>query len=201
MAEKIVIIVCGFAGSGKSTLAENLAKFFNLKCVHASDVLKQLLEKDVESIDLDKTKGGTGWWESEAGKKFMKQRITDGTLDKILDKKLLEIIEKGNVVLDSWTMPWLSEKGYKIWLETSIEERAKRVSERDKLPFEEVRKKIASRDIETARIYEKLYGFKMGKDLTPFNFIIKSDNLSIEQVFEKAKKTIEKELKKPNKQG
>lgn len=195
LAEKIVIIVSGFAGSGKSTLAENLAKHFKLKCVHASDVLKQLLEKDVESIDLDKTTGGTGWWESSEGKKFMKQRTADGTLDKILDKKLLELIKKGNIVLDSWTMPWLSKAGYKIWLNTSIEERANRVSERDKLSIEEVKEKIASRDKETSLIYEKLYGFKMGKDLTPFNLILKTDGMSIEEVFEKAKKTIEKEVK------
>ncbi len=195
MAEKIVIIVCGFAGSGKSTLAENLAKHFGLKCVHASDVLKQLMENDIESIDLGKTKPGMGWWESEEGKKFMKQRIADGTLDRVLDKKLLEIIEAGNVVVDSWTMPWLSKTGFKIWLNTSIEERTKRVSERDKLPIEEVRKKITNRDIETKQIYEKLYGFKMGEDLTPFNLVMNTNEMGIEQVFEIAKKEIEKDLK------
>lgn len=195
MAEKIAIIVSGFAGSGKSTLAENLARHFGLKCVHASDVLKQMLEKDIESIDLGKTAGGTGWWESEDGKKFMKQRIADGTLDRILDKKLLETIQQGNVVVDSWTMPWLSKAGYKIWLNTSIDERAKRVSERDSLPIEEVKKKIAERDIETAQIYEKLYGFQMGKDLTPFNLVLNTDSMEIGEVFEKAIKAIEKDLK------
>lgn len=191
MPQSRVIIVSGFAGSGKSTLAEKLAIEFNLPCVHASDILRQLARKKAEEIDTTKTTAGSGWWESEEAKEYMKKRMSDGSLDKELDRMLLAIIDKGNVVMDSWAMPWLSKKGCKIWLNVAAEERAKRVSERDKLPYSEVLKKIKSRDEKTAEIYKKLYGFELGKDLSPFNLVIDAAK-SPDEVFAQAKKGIEK---------
>ncbi|MDO8625631.1 MAG: AAA family ATPase, partial [Candidatus Diapherotrites archaeon] len=110
-----VILVCGLAGSGKSTLADRLALRFGLRCVHTSDVLRQLREKDADDIEVFKTKMQKGFWESEESKRFNAERLKDGSLDRQLEKKLLEIIEAGNVVMDSWTMPWLSKKGFKVW--------------------------------------------------------------------------------------
>lgn len=185
MPQKRVIIVAGFAGSGKSTLAEELAKKFGLKCVHASGILRELLEKDIGEISGGKGKN-TGWWESEEGRKFLGKRLKDGSLDRTLDKRLLEIIEKGDVVVDSWTMPWLSKKGFKIWLNASIEKRAERVSKRDGRSAQEIKKLLEERDAKTAEIYKELYGFEIGQDLTPFNLVIETDNLGKKEVFEKA---------------
>ncbi len=190
MKEKI-IIVSGFAGSGKSTLAKKLAAAFDLKCVHASDLLKQLMEKKAEEINVNKTTEGRGWWETEEAKEFMKKRMNDGSMDRELDKMLLEIIEEGNVVLDSWTMPWLSKKGFRIWLEANAEERTKRVAGRDKLDYSEVLERIKSRDEKTTRIYRDLYGFEFGVDKTPFNIAIDAA-LPKEEVFKQAKQALER---------
>ena len=86
-----VIIISGFAGSGKSTLAEKLAERFGMECVHASGILRELLEKDVDEISEGKGKN-VGWWESDEGRKLLAQRMEDGELDKILDKKLHSFI-------------------------------------------------------------------------------------------------------------
>lgn len=180
-----VIIVSGFAGSGKSTLAQKLAERFGMKCVHASGILRELLEKHVDDI-TDGAGKNTGWWESEEGREFLENRTKDWKFDRMLDKKLLEIIEQGNVVLDSWTMPWLSKKGFKIWLDTSVEIRAKRVSGRNKKSIEEVEESLRERDEKTAKIYKELYGFELGKDRSPFDLVLKTDSMKKHEVVEKA---------------
>lgn len=179
----MLIIVSGFAGSGKSTLTEKLASQFGIPFVHASDVLKQLRTKKPEQIDAKKTEAGKGFWESKEGDAFMKQREIDDSTDKALDKMLLEIADKENVVLDSWTMPWLCKKGFKIWLHASPKVRAKRVSERDKLEEKKVLEKIIERDKKTAELYKKIYGFSIGEDLEPFQLVINTDNLKEKEVF------------------
>ncbi len=86
-----VIIVSGLAGSGKSTLAQDIAKKFDMKCIHASGILRELLKKDVDDI-TDGAGKNTGWWESAEGRKFLENRTKDGKFDRMLDKKLLEIL-------------------------------------------------------------------------------------------------------------
>lgn len=178
-----VIIVSGFAGSGKSTLAERLAVEFNLRCIHASDLLRQLRDKEIGELDVGKTKSGSGWWESKEAEGYLKKRMKNGSMDKALDKKLLLEIEKGDVVVDSWTMPWLSKKGYKIWLDASIENRAKRIAARDKMELGAVIEKVKERDEKTAQIYRKLYGFGLGRDRLPFDFVLDTNNLDEDAVF------------------
>ncbi len=180
----LLIIVSGFAGSGKSTLTEVLAAHFGIEFVHASDLLKRLQKQKASELDVKGTKAGSGFWESEEGKKYLHARQKDGSMDKELDKLLLKIAEKGNVVLDSWTMPWLCKKGFKIWLEVSAKERARRVAERDSLDQKVVLQKILERDKITAGIYKKLYGFEMKADKKVFDLIIEADKKNIKIVFE-----------------
>lgn len=194
----MLIIVCGFAGSGKSTLTENLAKHFGIPFVHASDVLKQLRSKKPHEIDAKKTAPGKGFWESAEGDAFMKQREKDDSTDRALDKMLLEIADKGNVVLDSWTMPWLCKKGFKIWLHASQKVRARRVAQRDKLEEKTVLEKIIQRDKKTALLYTKLYGFFIGEDLSPFQLAINSGNLGEKEVLEIAVHKVSEYYKKQN---
>ena len=188
----MLIIVSGFAGSGKSTLANSLGKKYRLGVVHASDILHKLKEKEIHEIDASSTSASSGWWESEEAEKYLKKRLEDGSMDKALDSKLKEIAEKGDVVLDSKTMGNLSKKGFRIWLNASAEKRAERIAERDGLNEKEVLKKINDRDSADRKIYKNLYGFSLGKDLSGFDLVIHSDELSAEEVFEKAVEGIEK---------
>lgn len=187
----MLIIISGFAGSGKSSLAESLGKKLKLKVVHASAILKEMKEKGKKALEKAEAEKVKDWWESQEAKDFMEQRHKNPELDLMLDKKLIEIAKKGNVVLDSWTMPYLYKgPAYKIWLEAKPETRAKRVSERDNLNYDEVFEKIKARDSDTKRLYERLYKFKMGEDLSVFNLVLKTDSLSQEQVLEATLKGI-----------
>jgi CMP/dCMP kinase len=176
--KKTVICISGMAGTGKSTLSKKLAEKYNLKCYSGGDALKELAK--AEGYDVSRQ----GWWESPEGLNFLKERVIDPKFDKAVDAKLLEYAQQGNVLLDSWTMPWLLKEGFKIWLMASIEKRATRVAERDKITVNEAFKVLEEKESRTKAIYKKLYGFVLGEDFAPFDLVLDADNLNAEEVFE-----------------
>ena len=176
--KKTVICISGMAGTGKSTLSKKLAEKYNLKCYSGGDALKELAK--AEGYDVSRQ----GWWESLEGLNFLKERVIDPKFDKAVDAKLLEYAQQGNVLLDSWTMPWLLKEGFKIWLMGSIEKRASRVAERDKITLNEAFKVLEEKESRTKAIYKKLYGFALGEDFAPFDLVLDTDNLNAEEVFE-----------------
>jgi len=177
--EPMVICICGMAGSGKSTVAKRLAEKYGLKYCSGGDALKALAEEGLGYKSLKH-----GWWETEKGMRFLEKREKNPKFDEAVDKKLLELAKHGNVVLDSWTMPWLLKKGFKIWLEASPENRAKRIANRDKTSVKEALKALREKEERTKAIYKKLYGFSLGEDFKPFNLILDTGNLKAEEVFQ-----------------
>ncbi len=176
--KKIVICLAGLTACGKSTAARLLAKKYRLKYASGGLALMELaLKRGYRAKDK-------GWWESREGMRFLKQRLQNSAFDKKIDAQLLEWVEQGDVVLDSWTMPWLSKKGFKIWLDVSPEERAKRLTYRDAISLREAKRIITKKDGRTKAIYKQLYGFKLGEDLEPFDLILDSESLTSDEVFQ-----------------
>jgi cytidylate kinase len=176
--KKIVVCISGMAGTGKSTLAKKLAQKYKLKYYSGGDALKELAK------DEGYNPSSRGWWESPEGLSFLKKREKNLKFDKAVDDKLLEYAQQGNVLLDSWAMPWLLKTGFKIWLVASEEKRAERIAKRDKLSVNEALKVLKEKEARTKAIYKKLYGFRLGEDLEPFNLILDTDNLDAGEVFQ-----------------
>jgi cytidylate kinase len=174
---KIVICISGMTGSGKSTVAKRLADNYGLDYFSGGNALKILAKEEGYDSDV------RGWWETAEGLIFLKQRMADPTFDQRIDEKLLELAAEGNVVLDSWTMPWLLNEGFKVWLDASPQVRAKRVVTRDSISGEEALKALTKKDERTRQIYKSLYGFDLGHDLTPFNLVLATDELDPDDVF------------------
>lgn len=175
--KKVVICVSGMTGSGKSTVAKRLAERYGFNYVSGGNALKTLAQEEGYKLDIK------GWWETTEGLKFLKQRMGDFAFDKKIDEKLLKLAEQGNVVLDSWTMPWLFREGFKVWLEASPLVRAKRVTYRDSISIQEAIKALTEKDEQTKQIYKNLYGFDLGNDLSPFNLVLSTDELEPDEVF------------------
>jgi CMP/dCMP kinase len=175
--QKIVLCISGMAGTGKSTLSKKIAARYNLKYFSGGDALKAL------AINQGYDAAKEGWWESPEGLKFLAQREKDPQFDKAVDDKLLEYAKEGDVLLDSWTMPWLLKGGYKIWLLASLQKRAERVAVRDKLTVKEAFEVLDQKESRTKSIYRELYGFTLGDDLSPFDFVLDTDNLGASEVY------------------
>jgi cytidylate kinase len=173
----VIICISGMTGSGKSTVAKRLAEKYELKYFSGGNALRALAKEEGYASEA------RGWWETSEGLNFLKQRMDDPLFDKKIDKKLLELAAEGNVVLDSWTVPWLLQDGFKVWLEASPQVRSKRVVTRDSMSVKEALKALTEKDERTRQIYKNLYGFDLGNDLTPFNLVLATDDLNPDEVF------------------
>jgi len=174
----IVICIAGMTACGKSTVARRLADKYRLKYVSGGTALKEL------AIRMGYKAQDRGWWETTEGKRFLEQRQRDFRFDKQVDTELLKWAEQGNVVLDSWTMPWLFKNGFKIWIDVSPQERAKRLARRNKISLREAEKAVTEKDEKTKRIYERLYDFKLGENFSPFDLVLDTELLSADETFE-----------------
>lgn len=172
------IIISGPPAIGKTTIARGLAKEFNLKYLSGGDVLKEMAKEEGFQTERD------DFWDTEAGMKFLNMRKGNSEFDKIVDEKLKKIFLTEDVVITSYTLPWLVNDGIKIWLAGSQEISAKRMTTRDHISYESACDIVKKRYEENKMIYRKLYGFNFGDDLSVFDEVINTDGLGPGQVLE-----------------
>ena len=180
------IIISGPPAIGKTTIAKGLAKEFGLLHLSGGDILKELAEE--EGFET----GGDDWWDTQEGMNFLTRRQKNSEFDKKVDDKLKKLFSKGDVVITSYTLPWLVEGGVKIWLAGSKENSVQRMTTRDNLSETDALEIVQKRYSENKIIYKTLYGFEFGEDLSVFDKIIETDDLNVEQVLEVAKSTVRK---------
>jgi len=172
---KMSIVISGWPAVGKTTIAENLAKNFNLKLWNGGDILKMMAYERGYSSSLNHD-----WWDTEEAAKFMKERNNNPNFDREVDNRLIELVKEGNVVITSYTLPWISDATVNFWLQGSVDNRSKRMSMRDKIDINTAKKIVQRRDVENKLIYQKLYQFEFGEKLDVFDFAMNTDILSLE---------------------
>ncbi len=178
------VIISGPPAIGKTTIAKGLAEEFNLTYLSGGDILKNMAKEEGFASD------GNDWWDTEEGMKFLNQRKTNSDFDKKVDKKLQDFFHNGNVVITSYTLPWLVNDGIKFWLSGTYENSAKRMKKRDNVSELEALEVVKKRFNENKIIYKSLYDFEFGDDLSVFDKIINTDDLNAEQVLEIAKLSV-----------
>lgn len=181
MIDKIILF--GFSGSGKSTIANLVAEKYALRVIHPSGILRDLYERKV--IDLNNTRYNTGFWESEEGIRLFNSRLNEEEpLDVISDRILIKEIRKGNVVIDSWNLPWLTNEGIKIYLQADLEIRAQRVAKRSKISYDRTLEVVTMKDEETRKLFQRLYDFDIKRDHDVFDYVTDTNYLTKKEVFE-----------------
>lgn len=161
---------------GKTTAAEAIAKKFHLKHVAGGDMLKLM------AYERGYTPSGSEWWDTKEGMTFLSERKRNPDFDKEVDRRLSDYLNKGGVVITSYSMPWICEKGLKLWFHAPRKVRALRLAGRDKISPKKALGIIVKRDSENKRLYKKLYDISFGDDLSPFNFIIDTQKMSALEV-------------------
>jgi len=180
------IIISGPPAIGKTTVAKGLAEEFDLVHLSGGDILKELA-KD-KGFDTKRN----DWWDTQEGMNFLIERQENSEFDKNVDDKLKKLFSKGDVVITSYTLPWLVDGGVKIWLSGSKKNSVQRMTIRDNLSETNALGIVQKRYNENKIIYKTLYGFEFGEDLSVFDKIIETDNLNAKQVLEIAKSTVRK---------
>ena len=171
---------------GKTTIAKGIAEEFGLTHLSGGDILKELAEEEGFKT------GGDDWWDTQEGMNFLSQRQENSEFDKKVDDKLKKHFLDGNVVITSYTLPWLVEGGVKIWLEGSKENSAQRMTTRDNMSKDNALEIVQKRYQENKKIYKSLYGFEFGENLSVFDKVIETDGLNASQVLDIAKTVVRK---------
>ena len=180
------IIISGPPAVGKTTIAKAIAEEFGLTHLSGGDILKEIAEEQGFKT------GGDDWWDTQEGMSFLSQRQENSEFDKKVDEKLKKHFLDGNVVITSYTLPWLVEGGVKIWLDGSKENSAQRMTTRDNMSKDSALEIVQKRYQENKKIYKALYGFEFGEDLSLFDKIIETDGLDASQVLDIAKTVVRK---------
>ena len=178
------MIISGPPAIGKTTVAQGLAEEFNLKHLSGGDILKEMAEAEGFSSH------GDDWWDTQDGMNFLEKRKINTDFDKKVDEKLQELFHQGNVVITSYTLPWLVNDVIKLWLSGSFVNSARRMKTRDNVTELDALEVVKKRFDENKEIYKSLYNFEFGQDLSVFDKIINTDDLDAEQVLKIAKLTV-----------
>ncbi|HJR85871.1 MAG TPA: cytidylate kinase family protein [Nitrososphaeraceae archaeon] len=174
--QNISIVISGSAAVGKTTLAHALAKEFGFKLYNGGDILKEIAHQQGYKIS------GDDWWDSSAAIGFMKERKKNPIFDRQVDEKLIKIAKKGNVIITSHTLPWLTSAPITFWLSASQRGRSERMSRRDKITVKEALEIVKMRDRENKKIYKNIYGPEFGESLEVFDFMINTELLTLDSL-------------------
>jgi len=139
----LVIAISGKAGSGKTTHARKLAEIFSLRYVSNGMLFRQLAN------DL-----GVSF------KELHRMAEKDPSIDKLVDERAREEAKKGNVVIEGHLACWLLRDlaDLCIIFTAPLEERARRIAEREGRDFEEVLAEIRLREASNRARAKKYYG-------------------------------------------
>lgn len=171
----IVIAVSGCPVSGKSTLAKELARIYGLRYVSIGMLFRKIAqERGVSLLELHKI------------------AEQDHSIDVTIDNMCIEEARKGNVVLDGHLTGWILKDlaDVKIYVKASLNERARRLAEREGKSFEEALSEIKMREELNRRRYLTIYNIDIN-DLSIFNLIIDNTDLDFTDTLTIAKTYID----------
>lgn len=175
------ITISGLSGCGNSTVAQGVGRALGLEVVNYTfhDIAR---ERGISFEEL------------------LKQAEASERVDLELDKKLVELASKDNVVLGSRLACWLVDADLKVWLYASPKVRVKRVAQREGKDVKQVSEETRTRDKEDLARYKRLYGVNLKRHEDVCDLIINTENLLPEQItaiiVEAAKQKVEAGAKK-----
>ena len=156
----LTITLSGLAGSGKTSVGEAISEKFGLKHVTVGEIFRGMAKERKLSLE-----------------DFLKTVTAEE--DREADKRTLQLAMKGGVVIDSRLSGWIAGgfADFRIFISPSLEERARRVSGRDNMNYEEALKKVSQRDECDIGRYKKLYNVDL-RDLSVYHLVLDNTKFS-----------------------
>jgi len=163
-----VITISGNPGSGKSTVAKLLEEKLNIKYIYSGMIFRELAKEYKMSLE-------------EFGKYCEEHK----NIDVELDNRQLEILKKGDVILEGRLAGWLAYKNnlpaFKVSIITDLDIRAKRIVTREKGDVEKKKKEIIERERSESARYKKYYNIDL-KDNSIYDLVIDSGDKTPEEI-------------------
>lgn len=164
------ITISGLPGSGKTTVAKLLEKRLGLRYVYSGEIFRKLAQKYKMSLE-----------------RFGKYCESHQEIDEELDRYQLNILRKGNVIVEGRISGWLAYQNHipaiKILLEADINIRAGRIVKREQGDITMRKKEILNREKSEAIRYKKYYGIDI-RDTSIYDVIINAGDKTPEEIME-----------------
>jgi predicted cytidylate kinase len=166
----VTITISGAPGSGKTTVTGLLEKKLGIRSVYSGEIFRNLAKKYKMSLE-----------------EFGKYCEENSEVDKELDENQLDILRKGNVILEGRLSGWLAHKNnilaFKVAINTDLEIRASRIVKREKGSIEKRKEEILKREKSESLRYKKYYEIDLN-DMSIYDLVIDSGNKSPEEIVE-----------------
>jgi cytidylate kinase, putative len=162
----IVIAVSGPPASGKSTYAKIISKEFGLRLFSTGSAFREIAKK--LNLSLEE-------FHSLAEKNY--------EYDIIVDKMALEEAKKGNIVVEGHLACWLLKDiaDLKIYVTAPLNERIKRLMEREGKSYEKAKEEILSRERSNKKRYLEIYGINID-DFSSIDIMINTALFDIDDI-------------------
>jgi predicted cytidylate kinase len=168
-----LIIISGQIASGTSTTTELLAEKLDYKYLDIGKLFRKMAKKRNKNIIT-----------------YQKIAAKEPQIDKKIDyNTTIEFIKKNKkAVITGKCTPWILEKlnirSYKIFLKAPEKIRAQRLAKRENIPLQEAFFELIQREKLHSQRWQKEYNIDR-KDLSIYDLIINTTNLSPQQVIDK----------------
>ena len=166
----VTITISGTPGSGKSTVSKILEKKLGIGYVYSGRIFRELAEE--HNMELEE---------------FGKYCEKNSEIDKKLDARQIEILKKGNVILEGRLAGWLAYQNnipaLKVAIDTDIETRARRIVNREKGSVEFRKNEILERERSEDLRYKNYYNIDL-KDKSIYDLVIDSGDKTPEEIVE-----------------
>ncbi len=166
----VTITISGTPGSGKTTIAKLLEKKLGLKHIYLGMIFRQLADEEKMTLE-----------------EFGKYCEEHCEIDNELDDRQLQILKKGDVILEGRLAGWLAYRNkipaFKILIDADLETRASRIVNREEGSIEKRKKEIQKREKSEAKRYKDYYQINL-KDKSIYDIVIDSVNKTPEEIVE-----------------
>ncbi|MFX0080313.1 MAG: (d)CMP kinase [Candidatus Hodarchaeota archaeon] len=168
----MILTISGLHGTGKSTIGRLVAERLAIRYYSTGQAFRDLANE--MNLTLEE---------------FTEYVENNPEIDKKLDHKIIEIAQKGNIIIDSQLSAYILETiaDFKILLICPLEIRVKRMAERDNESYDEKLKETIMREDSELNRYKKLYNIDLKdeeKIVKLYNLIIDTGTLTIDDVLE-----------------
>ncbi len=166
----VTITISGNPGSGKSTVGRLLSNKIGLKYVYSGEIFRKTAKKYSMSLE-----------------EFSSYCEKHKEIDKELDDYQLEILQKGNVIVEGRIAGWIAHRNnipaLKVILNTDIETRAGRIVNRESGDIEKRKQEMLNRERSEALRYKNYYNIDL-KDITIYDLVIDSTEKTPEEIID-----------------
>lgn len=173
----LVITVAGPHGSGRSTQARYIAETYGLRYVSAGMLFRERAEDLGISLE-------------EMTRRVAEER----SFDNYLDERTKEESRRGGVVIDATLSGWMAEDpDLRIHLSCPLEERVRRIAERESRDLAEVERETRFREENELRRFRAIYGVDL-EDLNVYDLVVNTGLFDESGVSRILKKVIDEYL-------